>query len=170
MPERTIDTGRQNIGDRSGTIALDNPRSTPDRTVETAPRTIEARAPMGDTRNVSGRSVTTDSEQEYTTPNIQNPSNAWDFFTPPVINTDVSVSTSGQPQQPLYGDEDPYRIAADVFSKFYSNAPTEGPQSPVVVGDTGSSTGGGSNAGIIVILLVVGVVGYFLYKRYNKNA
>lgn len=90
------------------------------------------------------------------------------FPKPPSELTITSgVIQSGQ-TQPIYGDSDPFRIAADVFSRFYSGTPTETPQSPVVVGDTSTSGGRSGNGGLFVLLAVVGVVGYFLYKRYAQ--
>lgn len=95
----------------------------------------------------------------------------YDVFPRPPIDQPITsgVSQTGQPLQPIYGDDDAFRIAADVFSKFYGAAPTETAQSPVVVGDAAFATQGGSNVGLILILGLIGVAGYFLYKKYRGN-
>jgi hypothetical protein len=84
------------------------------------------------------------------------------------LTLDSGIPPGGQPQQPMYGDGDPFRIAADLFSRFYGGAPVESPQSPVVVGDASIGSSGGSNTGLIIILLVVVGGGYFIYRRYAQ--
>lgn len=89
----------------------------------------------------------------------------------PDLSLNNGVSNSGQVQQPItpyYDINNPLGLSADLFSKFFSAAPVEGPQSPVLVGDTGSSSTGGSNAGLFFILIIVGIGGYFLYRRFKQ--
>lgn len=83
-----------------------------------------------------------------------------------VVGDGSGVNSQTPSSQPIYGDDDPFRIAADVFSRFYGGAPEERPDEPVIVGDTSMSSGSSGNGRLLVLLAVVGVVGYFLYKRY----
>lgn len=89
----------------------------------------------------------------------------------PDLSINNGVSTSGQTQQPLtpyYDLSNPLGLSADLFSKFFSSAPVESPQSPVLVGDTGVSTSSGSNAGLLLILAVLAIGGYFIYRRMKQ--
>lgn len=89
----------------------------------------------------------------------------------PDLNVTTGVSVSGQTQQPtyLYDPNTALGLAGDLFSRFFSNTPTESPQSPVVVGDTGTTTSSGSNAGLFLILILLGVGGYFIYRRMKNG-
>ena len=100
---------------------------------------------------------------------IQNPQLA--DYGQPDLTINKGVSSSGQTQQPVtpyYDISNPLGLSADLFSKFFSAAPTEGPQSPVLVGDTGISTSKGSNAGLLLLLAVVAIGGYFIYRRMKQ--
>lgn len=89
----------------------------------------------------------------------------------PDLSVSNAVSTSGQTQQPtyLYDPNTALGLAGDLFSRFFANTPTESPQSPVVVGDTGSTTSSGSNAGLFLVLILLGVGGYFIYRRMKNG-
>lgn len=89
----------------------------------------------------------------------------------PDLSVNGGVSASGQTQQPVtpyYDINNPLGLSADLFSKFFSAAPTESPQSPVLVGDTGVSTSKGSNAGLLLLLTVLAIGGYFIYRRMKQ--
>lgn len=155
MPERSIDTGREAITGRDTTT----PRSVPTQS-------------QGTLREVSGRSIT----DKETTPVTQTgpgfvskPINAWDmpgFFGLPSLAQDSGVS-NGVTQPRSFGSN-PLGILADLFASSYGRAPVESPQAPIVVGDASVGSGGGSNAGLLVLLAIIGIVGYFIYKRMNK--
>lgn len=89
----------------------------------------------------------------------------------PDLTLHNGVSNTGQTQQPItpyYDISNPLGLSADLFSKFFSNAPTDSPQSPVVVGDVGASSGTSSNAGLLLVLAILGIGGYFLYRRFKQ--
>lgn len=82
--------------------------------------------------------------------------------------TGVPPSTASNPVA-IYGNGDPFAIAADLFSKFFSASPSlSQPTQPVVVGDAGLQKSGGSSLLIIVIVGIVAIGGYYLYKRYKQ--
>ncbi len=84
------------------------------------------------------------------------------------LNTGVNSNFVQQQDLPRYDLQNPLGLSADLFSRFFSNAPTESPQSPVVVGDVGTSSGTGSNAGLLLVIAVLGIGGYFLYRRFKQ--
>ena len=89
----------------------------------------------------------------------------------PDLSISNGVSSSGQTQQsitPYYDINNPLGLSADLFSKFFSAAPIESPQSPVLVGDTGVGTSSGSNAGLLLLLGVIAIGGYFIYRRMKQ--
>lgn len=164
MADRSIDTGREAIGDRGNSPTIDAP------TTPTTSREL-SQPRESNTRDVSGRGIT----EETKPPQVDNQvavsglSNAFAAFTPPSLVTNTAVPNgTTTTQAPLYGDTDPFRIAADIFSRFYGGAPQDKPQAPVVVGDASQSSGSGSNAGLFLVIAIVIGVGYFLYKRYAK--
>jgi len=87
----------------------------------------------------------------------------------PDLSVRNGVSVSGQVQQPLppyYDISNPLGLTADLFSKFFSQAPTETAGSPVVVGDASIGNAKSGNAGLVIVLALLAIGGYFLYKRY----
>ncbi len=161
MPDRSIDTGRQNIGDRGGITPT-----------VTTPREVPTQAMRGTLREVSGRSIT-DKETTPVTPTTQfeskpfNAADKPDFFGLPTLTQDTGVQNGAT--QPRSFGSDPLGILADIFSSAYGRAPVESPQAPVVVGDASQGSDRSSNAGLLVLLGIVAVVGYFIYKRMNKQ-
>lgn len=72
--------------------------------------------------------------------------------------------------QYLYDPNTVLGLAGDLFSRFYAGTPAEQPQSPVVVGDVGlTSSGQSGNSGLFLVLIVLAIGGYFIYRRF-KNA
>lgn len=131
------------------------------------PAVITPRQSLLDTRDTYSRGVTDNADvKQGDTSFAQKPLSP--YYGEPAPNTTINsgVSSSGQVQRPLYGDGDPFRIAADLFSRFYGGAPTEQPQAPVVVGDASIGQSRGSNTGLLILLVVIGVAGYYLYRRY----
>lgn len=91
----------------------------------------------------------------------------------PDLSVSNGVSNTGATQQPvtpayLYDVNNPLGLVSDLFSRFYGGTPTESPQSPVVVGDTATGTSSGSNAGLFILIAIVGIVGYFVYRRMKQ--
>lgn len=87
------------------------------------------------------------------------------FINGPVISMPQGTGAGVVNYGPVYGDDDPFRIASDVLLRLFgSNPSTDENTSPVVVGDAGGSTGG-SFFPILIILGILGAVGYYLYKR-----
>lgn len=84
------------------------------------------------------------------------------------LTVNSGVSLSGQ-TQPLYDITNPLGLTADLFSRFFSSAPVESPQSPVVVGDTSLSQSKSGNAGLFLVLILLGIGGYFIYRRYKNG-
>lgn len=163
MPDRSIDTGREaNTGRDTPVLTETTPRSVPTQT------TLDM---QGTLRNVSGRSIT-DKETTPVTPQTQiesKPLNALDmpdFFGLPSLAQDNGVQAAVT--QPKSFGNNPLGILADLFASSYGRAPVESPQAPIVVGDASAGSGGGSNAGLLVLLAIIGIVGYFIYKRMNK--
>lgn len=173
MPGRSIDTGREaNTGrDTEANTGRDTPvlteitlrpRSDPKQTTQDKQGTL---------RNVSGRSIT-DKEKTPVTPQTQfrskplNASDMPDFFGVPSLAQDSGVP-NGVTQPKSFGSN-PLGILADLFASSYGRAPVESPQAPIVVGDVSAGSGGGSNAGLLVLLAIVGIVGYFIYKRIKQ--
>lgn len=157
MPERSIDTGREAITGRDTPVLTE---STPRQDMQ------------GSLRNVSGRSIT----DKETTPVTQTGAG---FVSKPLSASDLAnffgdpslVQDSGVPNgvaQPRSFGSNPLGILADLFSYAYGRAPVESPQAPVVVGDASVGSSGGSNAGLFVLLAIVGIVGYFIYKRMKQ--
>jgi hypothetical protein len=71
-------------------------------------------------------------------------------------------------------EKNPFEVLADILPGLFGNAVYNPPLQSQTYGYTPTNTetpltqGGGSSIGIIVILGVVGVIGYFLYKRFAK--
>lgn len=87
----------------------------------------------------------------------------------PDLTVNSGVSVSGQVQQPLppyYDISNPLGLTADLFSKFFSQAPTETAGSPVVVGDASIGTAKTGNTGLVLVLALLAIGGYLLYRRY----
>ena len=123
-------------------------------------------------RSIAGRAI----EVYDVLPNI--PQGNVDFarqpLSPTTPDTPVTsgVTSNGNivaPPQYLYDPSTAFGLAGDLFSRFYSNAPVESPQSPVVVGDTGFSQGKSSNAGLFLVVIILGIGGYFLYRRMKNG-
>lgn len=82
--------------------------------------------------------------------------------------TDTNTNTNTNIQQ-----KNPFEILSDVFSKAFGNAVYNPPLQQQSYGYTPSDissplmqTSGGSGIGLYVILAIVAIVGYFLYKRF----
>lgn len=165
MPDRSIDTGREANTGRDTPVLTEtsNARSVPTQTTQSMQGTL---------REVSGRSIT----DKETTPVTQtgagfeskplNASDMPDFFGLPSLAQDNGVQAAVT--QPKSFGSNPLGILADLFASSYGRAPVESPQAPIVVGDASAGSGGGSNAGLLVLLAIIGIVGYFIYKRMNK--
>lgn len=96
---------------------------------------------------------------------------------PAPLSTDLSVTSgvtsngniAAQPKY-LYDPSSVLGLAGDLFSRFYSNTPSDTQQEPVIVGDTSLTSSGQSNGtGLFLVLIVLGIGGYFIYRRM-KNA
>lgn len=92
------------------------------------------------------------------------------LYNPNTIPT--SGTTNGTNNNlPPTGSQDPFGTLSDIFRTFYGSNPVDDPRDsgPVVVGDAGLSQGSSSGSGalIFVILLAVGGIGYYIYKKYK---
>jgi len=71
-------------------------------------------------------------------------------------------------------EKNPFEVLADILPGLFGNAVYNPPLQSQAYGFTPQTTetpltqSGGSSIGIIIILGVIGVIGYFLYKRYVK--
>lgn len=149
----------------------------PPPTRDSSPRFVDvARNPTAPRQMENRSMVVVDSTPVQVVPDTSyatvqgNPGNL-SAYGQPDLTIANGVSSTGQTQQPItpyYDISNPLGLSADLFSKFFSNAPTDSPQSPVVVGDTGTSTGTGSNAGLLIVLVLLGIGGYFLYRRFKQ--
>lgn len=165
MADRTIDTGREANTGRDTPVLTEtsNARSVPTQTTQSMQGTL---------REVSGRAITA----KETTPVTQtgagfeskplSTADMPDFFGVPSLVQDSGVPNGVTP--PRSFGSNPLGILADLFSSAYGRAPVESPQAPVVVGDASVGSSGGSNAGLFVLLAIVGIVGYFIYKRMKQ--
>lgn len=164
MADRTIDTGREANTGRDTPVLTEtsNARSVPTQTTQDMQGTL---------RVVSGRSIT-DKETTPVTPQTQinnkplNASDLPDFFGLPSLVQDSGVESAVT--QPKSFGNNPLGILADLFASSYGRAPVESPQAPIVVGDASAGSGGGSNAGLLVLLAIAAIVGYFIYKRMKQ--
>lgn len=162
MPDRSIDTGREaNTGRDTPVLTEAPPRNVPTQTTQDMQGTL---------RVVSGRSIT-DKETTPVTPQTQNvkplsASDMPDFFGLPSLVQDSGVESAVA--QPKSFGSNPLGILADLFASSYGSAPVESAQAPIVVGDASAGSGGGSNAGLLVLLAIVAIVGYFIYKRMKQ--
>jgi hypothetical protein len=71
--------------------------------------------------------------------------------------------------------KNPFEILADILPNLFGNAVYNPPlqsqaygYSPTTTEQPLTQSGGGSNIGLLIILGVVGVIGYFVYKRFVK--
>jgi hypothetical protein len=79
-----------------------------------------------------------------------------------------------KPPDTTVKEKNPFEVLADILPGLFGNAVYNPPLQSQTYGYTPTTTetpltqSGGSSIGIIVILGVVGVIGYFLYKRFAK--
>lgn len=77
------------------------------------------------------------------------------------------------PDKPIQTEKNPFELLVDVIPKLFGNAVYNPPLQQQASGFTGIEQGtplveatGGSNIGTFIIIGVIGVVAYFLYKRF----
>jgi hypothetical protein len=78
-----------------------------------------------------------------------------------------------KPPDTTVKEKNPFEVLADILPGLFGNAVYNPPLQSQAYGYTPTTTEtpltqGGGSIGIIVILGVVGVIGYFLYKRFAK--
>ena len=87
-----------------------------------------------------------------------------EFFSLPVVPDNTTVIT----------EKNPFEVLADILPKLFGNAVYNPPLQSQAYGYTPTTTetpltqSSGSNIGTFIILGIVGVIGYFLYKRFAK--
>lgn len=89
-----------------------------------------------------------------------------------IIKPDSTLVDTTKP--PDTTQKNPFQVLADVLPNLFGNAVYNPPLQSQAYGYTPTSTQqpltqtGGSNIGLLIIVGIVGVIGYFLYKRFAK--
>lgn len=93
--------------------------------------------------------------------------------TTPVKDTDKQFFPLPVPPDKITSEKNPFELLIDAFTRSFGNAVYNPPLQSQSSGFTGQSTdvplsevASGSNIGTFVIIGVVGVIAYFLYKRF----
>jgi hypothetical protein len=86
----------------------------------------------------------------------------------------VDTTNPVKPPDPVIKEKNPFEVLADILPNLFGNAVYNPPLQSQAYGYTPTDsqtplqTTGGSSIGTFIIIGVVGVVGYFVYKRYVK--
>jgi hypothetical protein len=92
---------------------------------------------------------------------------------PSTVQTQTTTQETVKQDNTVVTDKNPFQILADILPTLFGNAVYNPPLQSQAYGYTPTQTdqpltqsSGGLNIGLLVIVGIIGVIGYFLYKRF----